>query len=54
MLAKADPPLKKLNDGHVKSDGDVTKTSGESTQSNVNQRLPTQLDSIFDKLNLGP
>ena len=50
LLAKADITSKKPTDGHVKSDGDVKKASGESNPVNSNQLIPTQMESFFERL----
>ena len=54
LLAKAEPISKKSNDGHVKSDGDVKKTSSETTSVNSSQPIPTQMDSFFEQLIQAP
>ena len=54
MLAKANTPSKKPQDGPTPSDGEVKKVAVEPTSLNSNLSIPDQLDSIFDQLIKAP
>jgi hypothetical protein len=53
ILAKADAS-KKVNSGPTKSDSAVVNASGSSKSANVNEPIPTEMNSFFEQLIKGP
>ena len=50
LLAKTETPAKKSTDGHVASDGAVSKASGGSAALNENQPIPSQMIFKSDQM----